>query len=358
MNIVIVAPSLDIKINVSGISDVTNFIISHDETNNFIHFMQGKRDKEKGGIHRILRVIKNIKDWRNILNDPTITLVHYNFPLSFLSILRDFLFMRYAVKKNVPMVIHIHGGKYLFAKKRPWILKIFLDSIFKWECPFIVLSKLEKKILENNFNANKVHVLPNCIELSEQSNYNKDNYNQSCLHLLYMGRLDKEKGIDYILAAAIKMKQQGLDFTLHIAGQSQNNVDYVSAFQQHLGKIFVYEGVVSDNEKTNLLKKCHIFILPTSHEGMPISLLESMSFGLVPIVTNVGSISEMVVNRENGLYIEENSSDSIVNAVSMLTDNRSLLEKLGKSAWQTIENKLNPINYINSLHAIYNSTIS
>lgn len=146
MNIIITSPSLDPSQNVSGISSVTQFIIDNNKEEKYIHFELGRKDNEKGGISsRILPIIKNILKWNKLLSKYPQTIIHYNFPLSKASILRDPLFIWIAQIKKHKMVIHVHGGVFLTAPHIPAYLNIILRKIFSLPIPFIVLSELEKK---------------------------------------------------------------------------------------------------------------------------------------------------------------------------------------------------------------------
>jgi len=100
MKYIIVSPSLDPTQNVSGISAVTQFIIENNKSIKYIHFELGKKDNEKGGINRIYTILKNIISWNKLLNNNPDAYIHYNFPLSKSSILRDPIFMWIARKKS------------------------------------------------------------------------------------------------------------------------------------------------------------------------------------------------------------------------------------------------------------------
>ena len=113
MDIIITSPSLNPKENVSGISSVTQFIISNNWKQNYLHFELGKKDWDKGGWHRIPALIKKYKEWKKMLALHPDAIIHYNFPLSKPSLLRDPCFMRYAWKKGRKMVVHVHGGLFL-----------------------------------------------------------------------------------------------------------------------------------------------------------------------------------------------------------------------------------------------------
>lgn len=113
----------------------------------YIHFELGRKDNESGGLSRVKVIMKSLILWNRILNSYPEALVHYNFPLSKMSILRDPLFMMIARWKRRKMVIHLHGRDFLTTPHIPKYLKCILQSVFSFSFPCIVLSYLEKKLV-------------------------------------------------------------------------------------------------------------------------------------------------------------------------------------------------------------------
>lgn len=356
-SVIIVSPSLDPTVNVSGVSSVVNFIVSNNKNVNYIHFQQGKADKESGGtITRLKRVINNFFEWKTFLSQNSDALIHYNLSMDTNSILRDVPFIVYAYKKNRNIVAHIHGGKYLFQKDRPWIIKKFLNKLFSMDISFLVLSDREKNVLDRDYCKRNIHVLPNVIDLTEAKGFNRI-LNPNRLDILFLGRIIEEKGIEFILSACKELKRRNLNFVLHIAGKETIPGLYLKHFEESLGdKFFRYEGIVSGINKTELLKKCNVFLLPSYYEGLPMSLLEAMSFGEIPVVTNVGSIGKVVVDGDNGIFVDVKDSKSIVKAIDRLFKDENLLFNLSKKARNTIFERFNPKEYIDKLNMIYAST--
>lgn len=352
MNIIIVAPSLDTKSNVSGVSSVTNFIIKNNASQDYLHFQQGKQDNEGTGLNRYLRVYRTYTKWKQILTDYPNAFIHFNYPLDAPSIVRDYLFIRYAYRHNRRMVIHLHGGLYLFKEDKPWIIDKILKTVFGYNVPLIVLSDKEKEHICRVYNRNNVISLPNCIETSVAKAFLRDE-NKGCLRLLYLGRIEKNKGIDYILDALRVLNNQGIKFVFRIAGKENIGGDYVERFKSSLGEKFEYCGVVSGKDKDELLKNSDVFIMPSFYEGLPMALLECMSFGVVPIVTDVGSIGEYVKNDKNGKIVKIRDTSTIVNALMEIDKDRVLLKRLSDNARNTIFNSLRPEKYVEVLNTIY-----
>lgn len=356
MNIIITSPSLNPKVNVSGISSVTQFIIGQNKEHTYLHFELGKKDKEKGGWHRIPSLIRKYREWKNMLALHPDAMVHYNFPLSKASLLRDPWFMRYAWKNGRKMVVHVHGGLFLTAPHIPGILMRIMKWVFGQDLLFIVLSDMEKDILTERFGAKKVAVLPNCVDLSDAAAFKNEQVlhdESKPLRIGYLGRIEPNKGMTELLVACQKLKKENFPFKLVIAGKEQTEGEYLPQFDQWLGDSFEYAGLVSGKSKCDFLRSLDAFILPTYFEGLPMSLLETMSYGVTPVVTPVGSIPQVVKDGVNGMFITDHDSDSIVSAIKRLDEDRSIWRKLGVAARETIFNQFCPEKYVEKLNSIY-----
>lgn len=352
MQAIITSPSLDPTQNVSGVSSVTQFIINNNDAVEYVHFELGRKDKEKGGWRRIPAILRKRKEWRRVLKQYPDAIIHYNFPLSASSILRDPLFMTIARRMKRKMVIHIHGGVFLTAPSTPWLLERIMHWVFQGKEPIIVLSDGEKDALQSRFHCSNIVVLPNCIDLSEASKF-KRQVPVSSIELGYLGRIANTKGMTELLEACKELKRQEVPFRLHLAGKEETEGQYLPAFEEALGDKFVFEGVVSGESKTAFLKKIDTFVLPSYFEGLPMSLLEAMSFGSVPITTMVGSIPSIIEDGQNGIAIDPHSEAAIVDAVKILAKDNSKRQTLSTMAQQTIFWRFSPKEYTATLNGIY-----
>lgn len=352
--VLIVSPSLDATKNVSGISAVTQFIISNNAECNYVHFELGRRDKERMGLFRLCSLIKSYGKWRRLMKKNTEVVVHYNFPLSMASIIRDPLFMYEALRRGHHMLVHIHGGVFLtHYEKAPWFIRWILRRVFAWPVVFAVLGESEKGIVEDKFNAKRVTVLPNCVDMSDATAYRRTVNREKPLVLGYIGRIAETKGMDYLLQACVQLKRRGVPFIMKLAGTEEVKDQFLPMFDSYLGNRFTYSGVVSGEKKNEFLRSLDVFVLPSFFEGLPMSLLECMSYGAVPVTTNVGSIGEVILNEKNGLIIKDHDAESIVEAVMRLDSDRYLLEQLGRGARETIFERFNPQTYISELNRLY-----
>lgn len=373
-DVIIVSPSLDPKVNVSGISSVTKFIIDNNPEVQYLHFELGKKDKEKGGWHRVGALLGRYSDWKKMLAEHPDALVHYNFPLSKPSILRDPWFIRYAIRRPRKMVVHVHGGLFLTAPKIPFYLMRIMRWVFGQRLPFIVLSDMEREILLERFGAKEVYSLPNCVDLRDAEAYAQDEYSAYSseekqegldivegnrqasklpLRIGYLGRIEPNKGMTELFKACQRLRKEGFPFHLVMAGKEQTEGEYLPQFEDCLGDSFEYAGLVSGQTKCDFLRSLDAFVLPSYFEGLPMSLLECMSYGKAPIVTPVGSIPQVVKDGENGIFVKDHDVDCIVEAIKRLSADRMLLRKLGEEARETIFSQFSPKKYIEKLNEIY-----
>ncbi|SHE35314.1 Glycosyltransferase involved in cell wall bisynthesis [Bacteroides luti] len=351
-SIVIVCPTLDPN-NISGVSSVARFIIKNNRSVTYTHFEIGKKNHEKGGLFRILRTANNFKNWILFLREKKGCIIHYNFPITRKSALRDPLFMTISKYYSCKLIIHIHGGNYLQNNETPFWVSWILKGIFSMQTPIIVQSQTEKHIFENKFGAQNVYSLPNCIDLNGTICFERKINIDRPLTVLFIGRIVEAKGINYIYEAFKILKERGIPFYLIFAGQEEKNNQFINKFVNTFKEEFCYKGIVLNREKDELLKKSDIFLLPSFYEGLPLSLLECMSFGLTPIVTNVGSISLCVENNENGIIIKDHNSDNIIEAIEQLHNDRNKLYQLGNKSMEKIKNLFDPDKYILKLNEIY-----
>lgn len=348
--VIINSPSLDPTHNVSGISAVTQFIVSNNDQVRYVHFEIGRRDNEKGGLFRVFSILKSLRQWRQLLKEHREALIHFNFALTDLSIYRDSLYLLLARKRK--MVVHLHGGNYLFSDAMPRPIKAILRRLFARDLPFVVLSEKEKERVEERFHAQRVYALPNCVDLSAARQYERSSHHEP-LTLGYIGRIAEAKGMNELLEACTRLKEQGLPFRLVIAGAEREEDRYVERFKSQLGDAFDYVGIVAGQAKDDFMRRVDVFMLPTYFEGLPMSLLETMSFGCVPVTTDVGSIGTVVTDHENGLFVRVKAVDDLVAAVKALHDDPMLLSRLGKAAQTFVFEHFDPEHYIQQLNTIY-----
>ena len=126
------------------------------------------------------------------------------------------------------------------------------------------------------------------------------------IRFLFIGRIMKEKGIDELLEAAGRIKKDYPTVQFDIVGPMEDN--YKETIDEYVNNdVINYYGFQSDVKP--FIKQCHCFILPSYHEGMANTLLESASMGRPLITSNISGCKEAINN--NGYLVKVKNSDDL-----------------------------------------------
>jgi glycosyltransferase involved in cell wall biosynthesis len=214
----------------------------------------------------------------------------------------------------------------------------------------VVINKKTLKDFEQLYNAHAIDIaylsrikfIPNFVET--ESKPVKDY--KSKLRVLYAGRGSQEKRVHLIIKAAHELKNRGVDIEFHFAG------DLEEAIPGYLQNGCMFHGVVTEKEIKKLYCDSHILIMASSREGFPMVIMEAMMCGTVPVTTNVGGISEHIIDGNTGILInslnEDKIIDDFVNSLIFYNSNREALEKLSLNAYHYAIQNFNKENFFNS----------
>ena len=158
------------------------------------------------------------------------------------------------------------------------------------------------------------------------------------LRLAYVGRLScYQKSILEIVPFLKALRLQDVDFHMDIVGDGSDRealCDQLARFD--LNDCVTLQGAVSHEAALNVLAHTHIFLMFSTFEGLPLTLLEAMARGAVPVVTDLDSgISEVVHDRVNGRVFPVGQPDVAAKIVEELSNNVKVFESLRLKAVET-----------------------
>ncbi len=158
------------------------------------------------------------------------------------------------------------------------------------------------------------------------------------VNVLFLGWIEKNKGIYDILKAAEILKDRNIEWI--IGGNGSEFEEAKQWIMEHdLEEKVKMRGWILNEEKSSLLRTSHIFILPSYREGLPNALLEAMQAGLAVVTTNVGGIPDVVNHDSNGLLIEPGDFQMLASHIGNLSSNLEKIKSLGAKARKTIESQ-------------------
>ena len=121
------------------------------------------------------------------------------------------------------------------------------------------------------------------------------------IHFLFMGRIMKEKGIEELFEAMRRLIDDGIDCCLDVLGESEENYKELIMQYENEGWLHYY-GYQKDVKP--FIKQCHCFVLPSWHEGMANTNLESAASGRPVITSRIPGCMETVDDGVSGYLVE------------------------------------------------------
>lgn len=215
---------------------------------------------------------------------------------------------------GLKVVVTHHGPDY---DRKNWnflakfILKTGEFFAAKWADEIIVISTIIKNILKTKYNRDNTTLIYNGVDIYPPSS--NDQYIKSLgltrrKYILAVGRFVKEKEFDKLIQAFSDLNLLG--YQLVIAGDSDHETSY-SSYLKALAhkKQVILTGMIKGDMLKELYSHAGLFVLPSSHEGLPITLLEAMSYNIDTLVSNIPA--NLAVRLPEDHYFRLNQIDHL-----------------------------------------------
>ena len=182
----------------------------------------------------------------------------------------------------------------------------------KYADEIIVLSKDVEKYFKETYNRD-TNFIPNGVNkpIIRDPNIIKEKYGLSKnSYILFLARIVPEKGLHYLINA---YKNINTDKKLVIAGGASHTNEYLSKIKKMVkdDKRIIMTGFVQGKELDELYSNCYLYCLPSDVEGMPLSLLEAMSYGCICLVSDIKENINVV--KEYGFSFKKGNIESLEN---------------------------------------------
>lgn len=241
-----------------------------------------------------------------------------------------------------PVTLALTGKAEIFGNNKSFREKLFAS------CDNYIATTHEIKesfIKDAHIDQKKISVIPHGIDTKM---YPFISYEDRCIakqqagldsvipNLLFCARVAPNKGILIALEVWKQIYKHYPDSKFYIVGGGDNTLlDEVRRVSEHCNNSIIVVGEVDDVTPYHRLSDVYIF--PSEHEGLPTSLLESMSSGLATVCSDIGGNNDLIFDDVTGYRVPVKDVDAYINKISYLFDNPSIRIEMGKCASSYVE---------------------
>ena len=197
------------------------------------------------------------------------------------------------------------------------------------------IKKGEKRAVKH---ADEIIVLSQNVKDYFKKEYNRETIFIPDSYILYLGRMVPEKGIHYLIEAFNNVKT---DKKLVIAGGASDTDEYYAELKEKAkdNKNIIFTGFVQGKELDELFSNAYIYCLPSDLEGMPLSLLEAMSYGNCCLTSDIDECASVL--EDKGVTFKKSDVNDLKEKLQSLLEDESKVNKYKGEAQEYILNKYN-----------------
>jgi len=244
---------------------------------------------------------------------------------------RKCVFMLPAFVFRIPTIIHLHGSEFVvfYEQECGGLAKRFVRFVFNTASHIVVLSSAWQEWVQGICSNPNVEAVYNPVLVPEQPTQWSS---RSDADVLFLGRLGKRKGSYDLVEAAARLRAANNEFRLLMGGDGE--LENISARAESLGMANSVKllGWVRGNDKEQYLSSARIYVLPSYHEGLPMSVLEAMAAGLPVVSTTIGGIPEAVADGVEGFLVQPGDVSMLADRLKRLLDDDELASRMGAAA--------------------------
>jgi glycosyltransferase involved in cell wall biosynthesis len=358
MKVLIVTKDLDCKGGVGVFFNALNKKFTMPVT----FFIAGSRAREVNFFTGVIRFFYDYIKFISIIS--TYSLVHINSSMRPKAIMRDAVFLLFAKAARKKTIVFVHGWDIDVIKViEKYFLWLYKAVFFRTDA-FIVLSRDFTSILRTWGYKRPVYMLSGLVDEAmlkgiDEKALSEKIQEQRPIRILFLARLEKEKGIYQTIRIFEILKKRHKDIQLVIAGDGheyQNAVKLVSS--QRLADV-QFLGFVRDEKKRQTFMNADIYLFPTFYgEGMPLSIFEAMAFGLPVITRPMGGIKDFFIDGQMGCLVNGLHPEEFVPCIDKLIRNKPRRIKIALNNYHYIQENHLSVIILKNLENVYRDFVN
>jgi glycosyltransferase involved in cell wall biosynthesis len=311
--------------------------------------------ESRGGGAAILSLWSLMRAWwriRRCARESGKVIVHLNMAEGS-SVWRKGVLLLLSNRLGLPTVLHLHAADILtFYDRLPTVLQRWVQRVFQRATVCVVLGKpwacwLQVRL---RIDPSRIEILRNGVPSPGVLPFmtrRRPNV------LVFLGNLLPRKGLADLLIALTDKTLLSRDWELVVSGEGKVSAVKARVKQLGLDGRVCFTGWQDRPATVALLTRAFMLILPSSHEGLPLVLLEAASVGCPIVTTPVGAIPEVFAHEKTALLVTPGDTGALAAAITRLMDDPGLRADIARNARDLFQNSLTISVFRDRLSAIY-----
>lgn len=250
-----------------------------------------------------------------------------------------------------PVILHQHGAEFCdFYDQSNFIIKNYIDIIHRLADINIVLNQETFDRVSNKRN--------NVIIVNNGVFCDKNLYNPNANEILFLGTFCVRKGIFDLLQCIYEIDDKlDRNILFNLCGNGDIETIKKNIQQLNIEHRIHYIGWIDDNKKKEIFSKTILNILPSYNEGLPMSILETMAYGIPNISTNIAAIPTVISSESLGTLIRPGDIRAMGDAILKLVNNQNYRKSVSIRSHCLIKDKYSIDAHMKIIFQLYNQLI-
>ena len=279
---------------------------------------------------------------------------------------QNIVIAHYAKKYGVPYVLQAHGSipRIMARQRLKWIYDVLFGySLLRNASKVIALSQMEAEQYRGvGVPEEKIEIIPNGIDLSEYSDLpskgsfkKKFSIDEDEKIILYLGRIHRIKGLDFLVKAFANIVVKLEDVRLVVVGPDDG---YLSELQTLIKTLKIEDDVLISGplygrDKLEAYVDADVYVLPSRYEMWAMTVLETYACGKPVIASRVGGLKDLVIDGVTGLLVEPRDIKQLANSIRYLLNNDDKAEEIGLRGKEFVEENFAIEKMVDRLEDLY-----
>lgn len=314
-----------------GVTHYLNAIRPHFQ-NDVQYFTIGRRSDDESAITTALRMVTDSWQFSRAIRRGSFDLVHLNPSILPKSLVRDGILLLLAKLHRKPVLVFAHGWNPAWDDRTPRYLPAIFKFVYNRADALIVLGeRFKQKARQLGYTKQIIvagapvadELLEDEAEPAPAAPVSKSQFN-----ILFLARVEKEKGIYETLDTFSLLKTDHPSVTLTVAGAGSE----LGAAQEYASarglRDISFTGHIGGAERRRAFQRANAYLFPSHYEGLPLSVLEAMAMGVPIVTTNVGGLPDFFENGRMGFITDSRSPEALASSLAQLVSDANLCRRI------------------------------